>query len=1380
MNKGTPNNKKKRSHSHEEESNSFVKNVSSTVSYLLPSSIKKWFSTPCTSNTNGSAQVADATDSSSEDEVPESPVTLSQPPPKRMRYNSSGKLNDFGQSDVNSTTASNVDSLETYTALQSHPSRTTFRREPDYVSTRIHSTVSELTTEKNEQDSTVSKPQHSLSTIGPSVARQRKSLFDMLNKDSSKNASAKSSSTSQDPEQPYFKPSLLGSLFYPGKTMYGGAASYYMNQPNIKLCKTTMVNESSSPHDNTISHSARRVMDLLEHYSSPLSEAKRISQYVNFSRNDNLSKSLESDSLKANRSSTYKTQELHVPSIASILSLKQRSRLMDTTNTARQIIASHSSAVNYSPYPKCSIQSESSNKDNGDKLIKKVKSRVTRTKRGESSEFNNVSTPVKLPTGVLEIDQNNLPKFNFGSPIVSKSSTSTVQSITTPVTETSTSLDFKTKGGVKFVESETQKTNDSYKFSTPVIVSKEIPFSSTIPKFTFDIPGKNIEETAVSKEKHVNIFVSSSPNNDYKKVSVEISKDWTCPDCWVKNKDNVTNCVCCSAKKITEENKALVKCSICNSELINQTNVGKLPNCPNCQRTEKGNSNKLQTLSVSEGLKWKCEDCWVSNEETAEKCVCCGGKNPKLSFLVEKKANKNDSEWKCNDCWINNKSTVDKCVACGGVKPGATLKSKPMISIIPTNKLLSSSFKPQDNTFQNIVKSQTDKWECSNCLVRNDSDKTKCVCCETEKPGAVKESKHVNFNFGMNVNTTFKFGIDPKAQEIKSSEGKEMEQKTTEKSKSEELEANNNILADTPTFTFGIPTKKIEEKSITDESKNVAEIPKLKFTFGIPKQMVNDSSKNTNLTQNDEKQDSVINSIEKPQEVPTVEFKLPKSTQDFPKEPVNIFTSSVTPAVSDDKPLKPIVTEVVPSTIVVEKSITFTPLILQTTAASDVNKSSTFSFTGTGLKPATNSFTVPVANATTTSSNSSPLLAPVTTSSSLFQKSDSNTSPAVSLFQKVDAVPSTLNFFQKNKSTTTTANDVPAFTTSKVLFSFGTSNQTALSQPEKPKFNFNFGNTNKTDAPSIFNATFGATTNANTNSNKFALPTANTVQTGPSVPGGPLGSGSGLTTGSSINSNSLSANNVLPTGNNGLSTGNQINVSDSGNDTLNTGNALKTNNILPTTPLSNIFSGASTPLQPQNENIWSSTNNTSGNLFLPNATNNNPLSRAATFTFDTSTPFNTSNAGSAFGTNNTQNVFPTENQSSNASSLFSNPAQNQTTPNIFGSPQQSSGPTPAIGVFGNKHSNVTVTNTFTLNPTMPSFEVPSQAPAPATSFNFGAQQLGTGVFGFGQQQQQMSQQFQSPVYNFGSSQGTPQFNMGSAPNTSVRRVRKAVRRTTQR
>lgn len=78
---------------------SFVKNVTSRVSGLLPATITKWFSSPSSSNANGSAQNVDGTDSSTEDEAPETPITT-QPPPKRMRYTSPGEFNHYTQADV--------------------------------------------------------------------------------------------------------------------------------------------------------------------------------------------------------------------------------------------------------------------------------------------------------------------------------------------------------------------------------------------------------------------------------------------------------------------------------------------------------------------------------------------------------------------------------------------------------------------------------------------------------------------------------------------------------------------------------------------------------------------------------------------------------------------------------------------------------------------------------------------------------------------------------------------------------------------------------------------------------------------------------------------------------------------------------------------------------------------------------------------------------------------------------------------------------------------------------------------------------------------------------------------------------------------------------
>lgn len=78
---------------------SFVKNVTSRMSGLLPATITKWFSSPSSSNTNGSAQTGEATDSSTEDEAPDSPIAL-QPPAKTMRYSSPSKFTYYGPTGV--------------------------------------------------------------------------------------------------------------------------------------------------------------------------------------------------------------------------------------------------------------------------------------------------------------------------------------------------------------------------------------------------------------------------------------------------------------------------------------------------------------------------------------------------------------------------------------------------------------------------------------------------------------------------------------------------------------------------------------------------------------------------------------------------------------------------------------------------------------------------------------------------------------------------------------------------------------------------------------------------------------------------------------------------------------------------------------------------------------------------------------------------------------------------------------------------------------------------------------------------------------------------------------------------------------------------------
>ncbi|KAL9981298.1 hypothetical protein ACROYT_G009985 [Oculina patagonica] len=79
--------------------------------------------------------------------------------------------------------------------------------------------------------------------------------------------------------------------------------------------------------------------------------------------------------------------------------------------------------------------------------------------------------------------------------------------------------------------------------------------------------------------------------------------------------------------------------------------------------------------------------------------------------------------WTCDTCLVSNKATDTKCVACQSSKP-STGKPAPK-KLPPTSNDLMQKFAPPAGT-----------WSCDTCLVDNDASKTKCVACQTPKPGA--------------------------------------------------------------------------------------------------------------------------------------------------------------------------------------------------------------------------------------------------------------------------------------------------------------------------------------------------------------------------------------------------------------------------------------------------------------------------------------------------------------------------------------------------------------------------------------------------------------------------------------------------------------------
>lgn len=930
----------------------------------------------------------------------------------------------------------------------------------------------------------------------------------------------------------------------------------------------------------------------------------------------------------------------------------------------------------------CFSCSELKETDGGsNKLTTKVKSRLTRPARGETNSLDTETLPpVDLPKAVLQIDPSNLP--NFGSPLATKTSLSQKPSLT--ATYSSSTFEKKSSSAIETKNKETVPNSSIYNFANPVRITSESPKTTTTPpKFTFGSPERKIDETLTSENK------SSEPPKPAAPVAKE-NKDtakanWSCPDCWVSNKQDADKCVCCGYKHVAAPSSK-PKCTLCKLA-DSQANSDK---CVNCDKVQVNNIAKPLKADTS---KWKCEDCWVSNDEAADKCACCGAKNPKGgSQVVPVKPAVEPSSGMCPKCFAV--TTNGKCGKCTQASSMA------------------------DKNLKSVLKAQSNKWECENCLVRNDSDKTRCVCCEADRSGKPKEPETKQFNFGT-INTTFKFGIDPKVQEANLA--KAAEKPAEAKDKVEESETNNNVLAKAPTFSFGIPVKKPEDQPDAPKEKT-DEAPKATFTFGLPKQnsvapapapMFGIPSKINDTPKEKEKDEAEV----KPQEV--------KPVEEAPKPPVVMFGATSTLTVTPATPAQPILST---SFTLEKKEAPSNPLSLPTTSVSTPAPALSFA----APKPSTGLFGTIASTSAPAIVNFAPITTPATTAT-MFQKTDAAPKP-LSMFQKSDpATTATVSLFQKSEAPAPAAAPPPAATAP--MFSFGSA-QSAQPQTDKPKFNFTFGG-NKTD--NMFKPpTFGGS-DPNNAMNKFILGNATD---NPMAVSNPLVPGNSLT-GNSLAGNSMTSNSIAS-------------------------NPLAGNGMQAAAPAATSMFG-SVP----KENMWSPPNNNAPNPFVTNASTSNA---PKPFAFGSSTPFNAAPTP-AFGGVNTQpsttpafgaakmtfgaaaqpsafgaasppapapafgsnvqtppNIFGMNNQS-NQPSMFSTPTQNSA--GMFGSPQQpaaGSMPPPSMGMFG--RPSVGATPTFgTPNSSIPTFEAPSLTPAQAPAFNFGATPP-SNIFGFGQQQQQ--------------------------------------------
>lgn len=362
---------------------------------------------------------------------------------------------------------------------------------------------------------------------------------------------------------------ILNSPFYSGRTIYGGASAYGRNtrrtaQDIQKVLRKSVsikpTNASMVKSNAQLGKTARRILDTLEQYSSPISDAKKIPMSSKRQKVEgNLTKYIGANPYTVRESRCASNRELHVPSVQESSRQKldqQKSKLQESTETVRQIASSFASESYKIP-----VQSEQ-------KHVTKMKSKITSVRKKVLVE--ETISEVHLPLISLPIKE--LPKFDFGlAPPCPKPSTPTKQQDSIVKTPEPVKPAPKPQVETKEVEvkSVEQPSLSEFKFSAPLILANCTKPLKALNNFTFSEPlikkrrsihsadseQIKLADSAKSKKNNgENIFnvnkESASVDNVMDKFKAKTGT-WECSVCLIRNQNEQSKCAACETLKVT-------------------------------------------------------------------------------------------------------------------------------------------------------------------------------------------------------------------------------------------------------------------------------------------------------------------------------------------------------------------------------------------------------------------------------------------------------------------------------------------------------------------------------------------------------------------------------------------------------------------------------------------------------------------------------------------------------------------------------------------------------------------------------------------------------------------------------------------------------------
>ncbi|XP_037982969.1 nuclear pore complex protein Nup153 isoform X2 [Motacilla alba alba] len=689
-----------------------------------------------------------------------------------------------------------------------------------------------------------------------------------------------------------FKTRQLGdSPFYPGKTSYGGAAAaarptkvqISAYQPPIK--RQMKAKQANVQSYGVTSSTARRILQTLEKMSSPLADAKRIPS-----------------SVSSPLSSPVDRSVLNVTSFQS----RQNQDMMEESFPAEKAVKSSESN---SSYPK--LDTPASNglslggrMDSACGKMRRERERYCAPRPGQKQQLE--MEQEELPEVPLPISTASLPTFSFSFPASSA---------------VSSSPSIVSKAVMNKVQPTSNVGSPTFVFSSPIVKSTEVevlPPLSQI-KFTFSVPVVKSSELSGSTDTPVTSILSpgsATVNSTSNKKEEEEEYDGFCKPAKFLKQGSVLDILkspgfmsgkapsCSSAQPVTStvvytrpaissfsagKDASKQASSFWQSDthdpcLQNKTTDGK---CVTCEAAKVSTvESTKQTISVSPCVSskttvptaatlgfedkfkpapntWDCDTCLVHNKPEATKCIACDtpkpgtGVMPALTMPVVTdssvtvtstsgstgttvtlgfgdKFKQPKGSWNCSACLLQNKAEDSKCVACQSEKPGSS---------VPVTSSSVSAFSASSGGFLDLDKFKMPEgsWECESCLVQNKAEATKCIACQSAKPGTTAELKGfgtatVSTNAAM---PSFTFGVPLSSSESSQTLSSTGNFKFGEQSSFKFGIASESASSTTVTGGFKFPTASGNFKFGVSSSDSKSEDSKKEsksnsFTFGLP------------------------------------------------------------------------------------------------------------------------------------------------------------------------------------------------------------------------------------------------------------------------------------------------------------------------------------------------------------------------------------------------------------------------------------------------------------------------------------------------------------------------------------------------------------------